>query len=110
MRPFPEIIEWGCVLVYDQHILSTIHAFIHPKLNDISEFCTSLTGVTRELLRTKGCSLDNVIEEFTVWVDKVSLDYDISDNNIRTCTFGAWDLTKLVPRQLNYWEISIPPC
>ena len=93
MNPIPEIIEWLCYLVHDKYILSS-----YPYLNDISEFCTALTGITQELLRVEGCDLDTALNGFIDWFNTVCKQFDISTSNFKVTTFGKWDLEKLLPR------------
>ena len=95
MNPIPEIIEFPCYLVHDKYILSSYHAFVQPSLNDISEFCTVLTGINQELLRVEGCDLDTALSGFMDWYNTVCKLFDISACNSKVTTFGKWDLEQI---------------
>lgn len=51
----PEVIEIGIVhMTFDGEIKSKEQIIVNPKNNEVSEFCTELTGYTKEYLKKHG--------------------------------------------------------
>jgi len=121
-QPKPqEIIEFPTLLynIEKRQIEQTFHYYIKPDVNDqLTEFCTNLTGITQDQIDDNGIPLMDALQEHENWLMENhllhgSLDRNSSCNYASTCvpemphsfiylTCGDWDLGTCLPRQLKH--------
>ena len=86
-----EIIEFPAVLV-DLHsgsVVARFHYFVKPIQSGISEYCTSLTGITKEDLEARALPFGQVLDLFETWL--YSLLKASSYTSFALASDGSWD-------------------
>jgi inhibitor of KinA sporulation pathway (predicted exonuclease) len=102
-----EIIEFPAVIIDTNQkkiLYSIFHFYVkqikYPKL---SEFCTTLTGMTQEQV-DEGTSLGECIRPFELYLKT----NNVLDKNFIVVTDGNKDLESFLKENLNYLGIEIP--
>ena len=128
-QPKPqEIIEFPTLLysIENRRVEQIFHHYIKPDVNDqLTEFCTDLTGITQEQIDEHGISLMDALQKHKIWLLENNLLYDSSDDSsdhdaspsVRLTpdsfvylTCGDWDLGTCLPRQLKHLnQKNVPP-
>lgn len=88
-RKNAEIIEIGvCVLNMKTRTISNPQGIlVKPVKHPISEFCTTLTTITQEMVDTQGLPLKSAI-------DKLKLEYDFENSIV--ASYGNYDRNKII--------------
>ena len=103
-----EIIEFPSVLLkWDDDnkitIVDEFQKFVKPKNYPVvSEFCRKLTGITQEIVDSKGIDLRSAIKSHASWLNEHAI-----QTNITIVTCGRWDLKTMLPADLKH--ISMIP-
>ncbi len=124
-----EIIEFPTLLynIQTRQIEDVFHYYIRPDVHcELSEFCTTLTGITQEQIENGGIPLKDALRRHEIWLEEHNLllsrsqqrengivaeecfDYN---NNSPSCiylTCGDWDLRTCLPNQLNHMNEKVP--
>lgn len=101
-----EIIELPVLLVRgnDRVLVGTFHRYVRPVLDpQLSDFCTSLTGITQTTVE-KASVFSHVFDEFTTWLGTHVQDTD-------QCIFvtdGPWDVRDFFEKEFVYSQIARP--
>ncbi|KAI8583413.1 hypothetical protein K450DRAFT_223546 [Umbelopsis ramanniana AG] len=102
-----EIIEFPVLLVDGESfdIVDQYRSYVKPSINPtLSEFCTSLTGISQQTVDNSPDFID-VLNEFQVWMAKYSL---FQDKTAIFVTDGPFDINNFIAKQCNHDNISIP--
>ena len=103
-----EIIEFPVVIVdtHKHEILENkiFHHYVKPKHFLISEFCTSLTGITQATVDA-GIYLEEVLQKFEEFLQTNS--EFIGNFVFATC--GDWDLRSCLSKEAKFKKIQLPP-
>ena len=104
-----EIIEFPIVVIDAVNNLilkdKTFHYYVKPDVHKVTEFCTDLTGITQELVETKGFKLADVLIKFEDWVK-------LNVFNLEECCFvtcGSWDLKTALKKESVFRKINLNP-
>jgi len=63
-----EIIQFGAVLLDEKYkILDGFNRYVKPRLGELDEFITELTGITEDKLKDAS-GLEEVLEDFAAWI------------------------------------------
>lgn len=103
-----EVIEFPCLAVStaDWTLKNTFHEYVRPRVHpELSEFCTSLTGITQGMVNNSDYFPD-VFLRLQQWM--AENDY-LKENDSLIVTCGDWDLRVLLPQQCRLDDIEIPP-
>eukprot|EP01095_Lingulamoeba_sp_RSL-Kostka_P006235 TRINITY_DN194_c2_g1_i1.p1 TRINITY_DN194_c2_g1~~TRINITY_DN194_c2_g1_i1.p1 ORF type:complete len:210 (-),score=47.29 TRINITY_DN194_c2_g1_i1:650-1279(-) len=108
MKPM-EIIEFPCVLLNAAtlEIEDRIQFYVKPVINPIlSDFCTSLTGITQDVV-DEGITFEEALEGINDWiVNKHNLENIGERYAFVTC--GDWDLKTMLPSQMRLTKQKVP--
>lgn len=101
-----EIIEFPILLLDSQgRELERQTFYIRPVMYpEISQFCTSLTGITQELVDACGISLEDALEQHVTMLRR----YTHNSEEICFCTYGAWDLQIMLQTECQRRGIVLP--
>ena len=109
--PNQEIIEWPCILldVETKQIVDVFHKYVKPIYNPITEFCTSLTGITQQMVDSAN-TFDIVYAEFLEWMKSHAL-YPDQPTNYIMVSCGNWDFANMLPNQAKLIGLQqLPHC
>ncbi|XP_071840804.1 ERI1 exoribonuclease 3-like isoform X2 [Apostichopus japonicus] len=103
-----EIIEFPVLKVSGRtfEVESEFHTYVEPQVHEVGEFCTELTGITKEMVAGKP-HLPDVLEMFHDWMQKEDLLSNETKSIFVTC--GDWDLKTMLPGQCDYCKLPIKP-
>jgi 3'-5' exoribonuclease 1 len=102
-----EIIEFPVLLVNTRtnNIDFEFHRYVKPVVNpQLSQFCMNLTGITQEMV-DKSNTIVEVMKEFDEWIDSHLIQ---KKKKFMWATFGNWDLTVCLPKNLKAHQIKVP--
>lgn len=111
-----EIIEFPVLLVdaCAGDVRDIFHTYVKPDVHpNISQFCTDLTGITREIVNN-GVSLEQTLVAHQAWLDRHKLvpawlpKTSADQSTFLYLTCGDWDLKTCLPRQLAYHGQDVP--
>ena len=116
-KPTPQaIIEFPVLLVNAStgEVEDTFHTYVKPDVHPkISQFCTELTGITREMVR-QGIPLAQTLVAHPAWLDSHNLipawlpKIKHEQRNFLYLTCGDWDLKTCLPDQLAFHNQDLP--
>ena len=110
LQPCAEVISLSSQIIQGEQLISTFHSLVRPVFNNISEFCTELTGISDNMLRVGGADLQHVLERYEKWISHLRMRYNMGPNDLHFVTFGSWDILKAIPRNCEHRLIDLPPC
>jgi inhibitor of KinA sporulation pathway (predicted exonuclease) len=93
-RDQQEIIEFPWV-VLDSSTLKIVHSeqkYIVPANTPVTDFCTDLTGITLEKLKTSGMTFQDAVAAFAQFVD---VHYVEQNKTFCIVAHGKWDIAQL---------------
>lgn len=98
-----EIIEFPVLKISGKtfEVESEFHTYVEPQVHGISEFCTELTGITKDMVAGQP-HLDEVLKTFNIWMMKEGLLENQTKSIFVTC--GDWDLRTMLPGQCGYFK------
>ncbi|XP_041475908.1 ERI1 exoribonuclease 3-like isoform X2 [Lytechinus variegatus] len=99
-----EVIEFPVLKVSGKTFQTeaTFHQYVEPQVHGVGEFCTRLTGITRDMVKNQPTFADT-LKLFHIWMEKEGLiDPDIKFIFV-TC--GDWDLKTMLPSQCAHFEL-----
>lgn len=104
-----EIIEFPVVVV-DTKVNAivkefTFHTYIKPDVHKLTPFCTELTGITQELVDSKGIPLAEALKKFHQWA--TALEFNLDECCFVTC--GLWDLKTCLKNEAAFRKIDLDP-
>lgn len=102
-----EIIEFPAVLIEtsSKSVISEFHEYCHPVINNtLTEFCTSLTGITQDIV-DQADLFPKVLQRFIKWMDNYKLG---KDNSYAIVTDGPWDMNKFLVMQCDLSHTPFP--
>jgi inhibitor of KinA sporulation pathway (predicted exonuclease) len=96
-----EIIEFPSVMLKwekDQITrVGEIQNYVKPKIKPIiSDFCTTLTGITQDQIDQKGIELEQAVYLHTEWMAS----FTPNNDNITIVTCGIPDLERMLPNHM----------
>jgi len=101
-----EIIEFPSVVVNARtlEVCARIQLYVRPVRRAVSNFCTSLTGITQETV-DKAETFPTVFEQYIQWLSEVT-----ENHTKKFCfvTCGDWDLKTMLPAQLKLCNLQAP--
>lgn len=91
-----ETIEIGATLLNrDSLVLNNLGSvYINPK-GEISDFCTNLTGLTKEFLANNGTTFITAIGKLMDRIDE-TCGYPVNSLALQFCSWGDWDHKQLM--------------
>ncbi|KAH3756766.1 exonuclease III protein [Pelomyxa schiedti] len=114
--PVPqEIIEFPSVLLNSRtlKVEDEFHVYVRPEIHPVlSKFCTSLTGITQEMV-DRGVTLGDAMQMHRDWLAKHGLICLTPDtaavHSFIFVTCGDWDLNICLPKLLGHLHVEVPP-
>lgn len=80
----------------------TFHHYVTPTHTEITDFCTELTGITKEMVSNK-LKIGEVLNSFKKWFS----DNEFVEEECCLVTCGNWDM-KALKRECDYKKINYP--
>lgn len=105
--PVQEILEFPVLKVNSKTfaVESIFHEFVRPRVYpQISEFCTSLTGIIQQEVDNSPYFPD-VLAQYLVWHKR-----EVGNESFLPVTCGDWDLLTMLPRQCALDNLPVPQC
>ncbi len=103
---FNEIIEFPSVVLDTQTMkcISEFRTFVKPEKNPIlSNFCTTLTGITQEQVNG-GVSLKEALLQYDQWIQQL---FSKNESIFTFVTCGNWDLSTVLPKNCKEYGITL---
>jgi inhibitor of KinA sporulation pathway (predicted exonuclease) len=101
-KPPGEIIQIGlCLIDFSDRSMRHNAFYVRPKTDEISEFCTQLTGITAEMLTRLGHPLDEVLKSIQKYYPLKSVPVGAWGNDFQLIIDSCTDKDALGPDRLN---------